>query len=246
MITMVMDPRNKSLPAHILLVDDELDHLNLMGDLLVPRYHVTPARTAKQALEICRQRTFHLGILDVRLPDLPDPQLMSRLRTIDPQMGFVLVTAWADLQEAVRAVRDLGVLDYIAKPFYGKEFVRCVDNAVARLSASSRVILADLTICLESRRVWQAGRLLSLSKQEFDLLAYLACRPGQVISYERLLEDVWGCDATKGAIDMIWNAMKRLRAKLGEDPNSPRYIHTARGSGYSVMDSNSRLQTFQN
>jgi DNA-binding response OmpR family regulator len=170
---------------------------------------------------------------------LSGTQLVCRLRAINRQMGFVLVTGYPDVRDAVRAIRDLGVIDYIPKPSETEEFLRCVDDAVANLNTLSRAILADLTICLESRCVWQAGQLLSLSSQEFELLAYLACRPGQVVSHAQLLDELWSCDRADLPMDMLWNVMKRLRAKLGDDPKSPHYIRTVRGIGYQAIDTTS-------
>ncbi|MBN1815625.1 MAG: response regulator transcription factor [Anaerolineae bacterium] len=221
----------------ILIVDDEPDHLHLMASLLKSRCHVSTAANAEQAIELCQQRTFDLGLLDVRLPDLPGPKLLWRLRAIDRQMGFVFVTAHADLQDVVRATLDLKAVGYISKPFHGNEFLQCIHEAIARLDTSSRLVLDDLTVCLQTRCAWQSGQLLELSKQDFDLLANLVCRPGQIVSQQDLVKALWGCEYDDAAKHMLWNAVKRLRDKLGEDRNNPRYIRTVRGIGYQIFES---------
>lgn len=123
---MVTNWSNKPLSTRILIVDDEPDHLDLMASLLESRCDVSTAANAEEAIDLCREQVFDLGLLDVRLPDLPGPDLLERLQAIDRQMGFVFVTAHADLQDAVRAVADLKAVGYISKPFHGKEFLqRC-------------------------------------------------------------------------------------------------------------------------
>ena len=233
---MVTNWSNKPLSTRILIVDDEPDHLDLMASLLESRCDVSTAANAEEAIDLCREQVFDLGLLDVRLPDLPGPDLLERLQAIDRQMGFVFVTAHADLQDAVRAVADLKAVGYISKPFHGKEFLQRIDEAVARLDTSSRLVLANLVVCLQSRRAWQARQPLDLSNQDFDLLAYLVRRPGQVVSQEELVKALWGCEFDKAAKPMLWNAVKRLRDKLGEDGHNPRYIRTIRGFGYQAID----------
>lgn len=233
---MTIEPKNECPPVHILVVDDEPDHLSLMINLLMPKYHTTGADTAQRAIELCQQRAFHLGILDVRLPDLPGHELVLRLRSMNCRMAFVLVTAHADVANVIHAFRDCEVSDYIPKPFHAHEFLDCVDRTVDSTNASACLVLSDLVICLQSRCVSQGKDLISLSEQEFDLLVYLAQNAHRVVTPAELWR-VRGCKDEDPANEVLWSAVKRLRAKLGDNRNSPRYIRTVRGRGYQAVQS---------
>ncbi|RMF32282.1 MAG: DNA-binding response regulator [Chloroflexi bacterium] len=94
--------------------------------------------------------------------------------------------------------------------------------------------LGSLLIDLDARSVSLDGRPLPLSQREHDLLAYLARRQGKVVSYQELLERVWGYPPGSQAHDLVRTCVKRLRCKLGEDPRRPHYLETVRGVGYRL------------
>lgn len=174
--------------------------------------------------------------MDVRLPYFSGLELLPRLRALDPRMSIIVITAFVDVDDAVRVLRDMDAADYVEKPFSLQE-LRCrVERALDRAGHVPGIKLGDLLINPNARRVECGTRELSFTRQEFDLLLYLARHRGQVVSYGELLEEVWHCQPSAVHYDAVRNAMSRLRKKLGSDPAHPRYFHTVRGQGYRVMD----------
>jgi DNA-binding response OmpR family regulator len=138
---------------------------------------------------------------------------------------------------------ELGADDYVVKPFAVAEVVARI-RAVLRRGRPDRaepgeLSVADLRIDLSARRAWRGAQELSLTRKEFDLLARLARAPGQVVARESLMSDVWDMNwfgSTKTLdVHIAW-----LRRKLGDDPAAPTYIHTVRGVGFRLGDSESR------
>ncbi len=218
--------------ARLLIVDDELAILEILVTCLTPEYEVVAVADPRQALRLCEQQRFHLALVDVRLPGMSGMELVSRLQALDPQMGIVLFTAYAQVRDAVQALRDMGVLDYIPKPFTLDEIRRGVERALARLGQCRRLKLGDLVIDVAGRRVERDGKALSLTCQEFDLVLYLARHRGRVVPYDELYTAVWQSKPEAWYEEAIRNTMSRLRKKLGDDPHCSRYVRTVRGVGY--------------
>lgn len=104
------------------------------------------------------------------------------------------------------------------------------------MSPPPQLRIGELVIDLERWRVTLGGRPVGLSATEFRLLAHLARRAGQVVTYDELLEGVWGCPAEEGNYDMVRSCVRRVRRKLREDATTPRYVMTVRGVGYRLRD----------
>jgi DNA-binding NtrC family response regulator len=103
--------------AHLLIVDDEPDVRNFLTECLDETgYRIVAVSHPQAALEACQQHCFHLALVDVRLPGITGLELIPQLQALAPQMGIILITAYAQLDHAVRAFRDLNVLDYILRP----------------------------------------------------------------------------------------------------------------------------------
>jgi len=220
---------------HILVVDDEPDIRDLIVETLTPAHQVTAASTPQQAIECCRRQCFHLALVDVRLPGLSGMELAPRLRGINPRMGFVLITAYPQVGDAVEAVRRLGALNYVGKPFSPADLVHLVGEALVELDRNRLVQVGDLVIDCAARRVSRDGQPLRLSGIEFELLLYLACRRGQVVSYGELLSQVWGYEPSLCQPEIVRNAISHLRTKLAGGAEKPGYILTVRGAGYQAI-----------
>lgn len=179
---------------------------------------------------------FDAVVLDLGLPDLDGEQALRMIRAVSA-VPVIIATARDDEAAIVRLL-DAGADDYVTKPF-------SADHLAARLRAVLRrsgpdeenrlLTVGDLTIDLDSREVTLAGEKLDLKTKEFDLLAYLAERPGRVIRKRELLAAVWrqpygGPDKTID-VHLSW-----IRKKLGESAAAPRFIHTERGVGVRLVD----------
>jgi DNA-binding response OmpR family regulator len=173
-------------------------------------------------------------VLDLGLPDLDGGQALKMIRAISAA-PVIVATARDDESDIIRLLND-GADDYVVKPFSG-ELLAARVTAVLRRAAQANAPLHFITagglrIDLTRREALLDGRLLELTRREFDLLAYLAARPGAVVSRRELLTEVWqqayGDDQTID-VHVSW-----LRRKLGETAARPRYLHTVRGVGVKL------------
>ena len=220
---------------HILIVEDDADMRRLLVDLLEPEYRVAAAAAPRQALALCEAQRFDLALLDVRLPEMSGLELLPLLRGLDPSMRVVLMTVRGVVRDAVKALRDLGVSDYIEKPFEIEDLRQRLRRVLAGLQRDLRVIVGDLVLDAEAGCARRGDTTLSLSRLEFDLLLYLAC--------QELVREVWQCHVSCATPEMVRNAVRRLRVKLGDTGAEPRYIWTLRGVGYQVAEQPEKTDT---
>lgn len=221
--------------ARILLIEDE--HLIaefVATELRFEGYEVQVEHDGMRGLIVARQDEPDLVLLDRMLPGVDGVELCRRLRqTTD--LPIVMLTARSEVPERVEGL-EAGANDYLPKPF-------AIEELLARVAAQlrarqprpkTRMILADLSLDTASREVLRAGREVSLTPREFDLLCALLRHPRQVRPREALLEEVWGYDF--GGEDNVLEVYVRyLRHKL-ERPGLPKLIHTVRGVGYVLKE----------
>jgi two-component system phosphate regulon response regulator PhoB len=220
----------------ILIVDDEADVLDLV------RYHlnragfdVDVASSGTAALLAARQRRPDAIVLDIMLPQMSGTEVFRKLKLeIDTaQIPVLMLTAKGLLSERIAGL-ELGVDDYITKPFSPRELVLRVQNLLRRIreTRTSAIIEVD-GFCLNKSNfeITVQGRRLELTTTEFKLLATLVERRGRTLSRETLLQDVWGYE---NAIDTrtVDTHVRRLREKLG---GAASRIVTVRGEGYRFL-----------
>jgi DNA-binding response OmpR family regulator len=170
-------------------------------------------------------------VLDLGLPDIDGRQWLQMFRGLS-QVPVIAATARDAEQEMIRTL-DLGADDYVVKPFSGAQLearIRAVLRRTASGEEAGAIEVGELVVDVRSRTVTLAGAELALSRKEFDVLAYLAGRAGEVVTKRELLADLWqqpwgGADKTVD-VHLSW-----LRRKLGESAAEPRYLHTVRGVG---------------
>lgn len=205
---------------------------------LTERGHaVHAASTALDALRRVAADAPDLIVLDLGLPDLDGADALRMLRGIT-DIPIIIATARDDEDEIVRLLRA-GADDYMVKPFTGPHLDARVTSVLRRAGLASRaepatLQVGQLRIDVGQRLAQLDGEPLALTRKEFDLLAYLAARPGQVVSRRELLEEVWrqpsiGEDQTID-VHLYW-----LRRKLGETAANPRYLRTVRGVGLRLV-----------
>jgi DNA-binding response OmpR family regulator len=220
--------------ATVLLVED--DHVvrgALQRSLTDLGHAVQATGTALEALRRVAADPPDVIVLDLGLPDLDGADALRMLRGVT-NTPIIIATARDDEGEVVRLLRA-GADDYMVKPFSSAHLDARVASVLRRTGRATRaepVVLesAGLRIDLGERQAYLDGAALALTRKEFDLLAYLAGRPGQVVSRRELLEEVWrqpsiGEDQTID-VHLYW-----LRRKLGESAAEPRFLHTVRGVG---------------
>ncbi|MFI5496178.1 response regulator transcription factor [Actinoplanes sp. NPDC051859] len=225
--------------ATVLLVEDDHVVRGAMLRSLADRGHAVHAvGTALDALRRVAAETPDLVVLDLGLPDLDGSDALRMLRGIT-DVPIIIATARDDEQTVVKLLRA-GADDYMVKPFTGAHLDARITTVLRRVGRASRTAqpavheVGDLRVDVGERSATLADEQLSLTRKEFDLLAYLAARPGRVVSRRELLEEVWrqpsvGEDQTID-VHLYW-----LRRKLGESAAKPRYLRTVRGVGFRLV-----------
>jgi DNA-binding response OmpR family regulator len=224
--------------ATVLLVEDDHVVRGAMLRSLTDRGHTVHAvATALDGLRRVAAETPDLVVLDLGLPDLDGADALRMLRGIT-DVPIIIATARDDETEIVRLLRA-GADDYMVKPFTGAHLDARVTSVLRRAGRASRtepttLEVGRLRVDLGQRLAQLDGTALNLTRKEFDLLAYLAARPGRVVSRRELLEEVWrqpsiGEDQTID-VHLYW-----LRRKMGETAAKPRYLHTVRGVGFRLV-----------
>lgn len=227
------------LMASVLVVeDDPVIRAALIEVLTGHGYAVKTAHQGFEALREVTQDPPDIVVLDLGLPDLDGLDVLRMIRGIS-RVPVLVATARDDDTEAIRLL-NAGADDYMVKPFSGGQLAARL-AAVLRRSAPSGeerdrqpvVQVADLRIDPAARTAHLAGRELSLTRREFDLLAYLAANADQVISRKRILVEVWQQPyLEEPTVDVHLSALRR---KLGEKASDPRYLHTVRGIGIKLV-----------
>ena len=219
----------------VLVVDDDPKILELVRVYLQRAgYAVVTAVDGEDALRKIEAQRPSLVVLDVMLPHVDGLVLARHLRDERENVPILMMSARGRVSDRIAGLVE-GADDYLAKPFDPAELVARV-NALMRRSSPGAVPTesldhGDLHIDVERREVVCAGNTVALTDLEFRLVETLIRARGRVLSRERLVESVYGLggEVTGRAIDV---AIKRIRAKLGDSVERPRYISTVRGAGY--------------
>jgi two-component system, OmpR family, KDP operon response regulator KdpE len=221
----------------ILVVDDEPNILAAIAPLLRGRgYDVLTAMSGHAALESVQHDAPDLVILDLGLPDLDGVVVCSQIRESRSTPILVLSARGAE-NDKVRAL-DAGADDYVTKPFGTEELLARIRVALRRVDmppASEPIVRGTLVIDRERFRVLTDGKEVRLTPKEFELLLYLAQRPGRVVTHRAILRAIWGPQALNQP-EHLRVLVGSLRRKIEPNPSSPRYILTEPWVGYRFMD----------
>lgn len=216
----------------LLIVDDEQRIRELIRKYAVfEGYEVDEAADGMQAVEKCRARRYDLVIMDVMMPELDGFSACREIRKTS-QVPMLMLSARGEEYDRIHGF-ELGVDDYVVKPFSPKELMMRVGailkrSAAAPAAASEQVVIGDLVVDFTARRVTISGEALDLSPKEYDLLFYMVRNRGISLTREKLISEVWGYDFF-GDDRTLDTHIKLLRRQLG--PYADR-ITTLRGVGY--------------
>ncbi len=220
----------------VLVVDDEPTIAEIVARYLRRAgYEVRVAGDGLQAIELAARERPDLVVLDLMIPRLDGLEVMRRLRDRDrDHIAVILLTAKGEESDRVIGLR-LGADDYVVKPFSPAELVARVDAVLRRMDTAPEherpLEWGGLTIDPAARRVHVHGEEAQLTQREFDLLLYLARHPGQVFSRHQLMDAVWQYSFYSDTATVTVH-VRRLRAKIEQDPASPRWLQTVWGVGY--------------
>ena len=229
----------------ILVAEDEQSVRSFIGTILrMNGYDVITAENGSQALTMITSHCPDLVVLDLGLPDMDGSRIIEFVRSWS-QMPIIVVSARSQERDKVEAL-DLGADDYITKPFGPSELtarirtaLRHAANLTGGAPAGTRRC-GDLTIDYDRRRVYVSGEDAGLTQVEFRIVAFLGTYAGKVVTYDRLMRELWG-PGMKGGNQILRVNMANIRRKIEKSPAEPRYIFTEAGVGYR-MAADSDLQ----
>jgi DNA-binding response OmpR family regulator len=220
----------------ILIVEDE-DKLAkfVQMELSYEGYQVSVANDGLSGLMAARDSEPDLVLLDWMMPGLSGIEVCRRLRATGAKMPIILLTAKDDIADRVTGL-DAGADDYVVKPFSIEELLARVRAHLRRTEPQDAETLQfdTLTLNRKTRDVFRGERSIELTAKEFDLLDYLITNPRQVLTRDKILEEVWGYDFM-GDSNIIEVYIRYLRLKL-EAEGEKRLIQTVRGVGYVMKD----------
>ena len=234
----------------ILVVDDEKNIRDLLVfNLQNEGYNTIEAEDGLQAVDVAIHEKPDLILLDVMLPKLDGKSVCKKLRYSHNMSNIPILMISAKDTETDKIVGlEIGADDYITKPFQIREVIARVKANLRKSELNANVEnnskeetndiikVGDLTLDLKRVEVKVKDEVINLTKKEFDVLKYLASQPGQVVTREMLLRDVWEYEEYVGAIRTIDVTMNRIRDKIEKDKSNPKILITKRGSGYYVTD----------
>ncbi|MDR1066387.1 MAG: response regulator transcription factor [Clostridiales bacterium] len=223
----------------ILVVDDEKNIVDIIEyNLKKEGYDVITAFDGKEGLRLALSESPELVLLDIMMPKMDGFDVCRKIRE-KSQTPIIMLTARAEEIDKVLGF-ELGADDYVTKPFGVRELMARVKANLRRREMPNDdngaiMALGDIVIDLGKYEVRKRGTAVEVTRREFELIKFLAAQRGQVFSRETLLEKVWGYEYF-GDVRTVDVAVRRLRTKIEDNPETPAYILTKRGVGYCFAD----------
>ncbi len=218
----------------ILIVDDEPEMVRGLEDnFRFEGYQTLAATTGKEGLALAVREAPDLILLDIMMPEVSGWDVLRALRQKGLDVPVIMLSARGEEVDRVLGL-ELGADDYVTKPFSLRELLARVRAVLRRPGPRVKFeefAFGDVRIRLRGRQVFKAGQEVRLTRKEFDLLRYLVEHQGEVVTRDRLLDEVWGYERfpTTRTVD---THILRLRQKFEKDPERPAWILTVHGQGY--------------
>ncbi len=227
----------------ILVIEDEHTISNFICRALsASDYKAIPAVSGKEGMSLYFSHSPDLVLLDLGLPDMDGLEVLKELSGLPREVPVIIISARDRESEKVKAL-DMGADDYVVKPFGVSELlarIRTTLRRADRLRLSQggprdAYPIKDLVLDPATHLVTVAGEEVHFTQNEFKILELLAIHAGKVLTYDFILEHVWG--PYGGSSNQILRVnMANIRRKLKENPSEPKYIHTELGIGYRMLD----------
>ena len=220
--------------TRVLLIEDEASIATpLVGALEREGFDVEHAATGSEGLDAASRREVDLVLLDLMLPDMDGRDVCRALRS-DSDVPIIMLTARGLETDRVVGL-ELGADDYVVKPFSVAELAARIRAVLRRggerQAPTAKLAVGDVELDPRTWTARRAGERLDLTRREFELLRILLESAGEVVTRDRLMREVWET-SWLGATKTLDVHISTLRRKLGDDPSSPRYVHTVRGVGF--------------
>ena len=225
------------MSKRVLVVDDEkLIVKGIRFSLEQEGMEVDCAYDGEEALEKAKTKEYDMILLDIMLPKLTGLEVCQQIREFS-SVPIIMLTAKGEDMDKILGL-EYGADDYITKPFNIlevkariKAIMRRAQKEERKESSDKKLVIGDLKLDCEGRRVFIAGREINLTAKEFDVRELLAKNPNKVYSRENLLNLVWGYEYP-GDVRTVDVHIRRLREKIETIPSDPKYVHTKWGIGY--------------
>ena len=219
----------------VMVVDDDQDLAEMLGIVLTGAgIDVDLVSRGDEVLDVFRNNPPDLVLLDVLLPGLDGLEVCKLIRA-ESMVPIIMLTAKGDTHDVVRGL-EAGADDYMVKPFrHPSELIARIRTRLRRTNVdiSGLLTIGDLAIDVQAHQVLRAGKQISLTRLEFDLLVALAKEPGRVFTRDALLSEVWGYRHSTDT-RLVNVHVQRLRSKIEHDPENPEIVVTVRGVGYKA------------
>lgn len=235
--------------TRILLVEDEESYREPLEYLLRREgYDVVTAATGPDALDRFAETGADLVLLDLMLPGLPGTEVCRRLRAVSDVPVIMLTAKDGEIDKVVGL--ELGADDYVTKPYSSRELLARVRAVLRRREAApapvaaapdddlpdedqTRLVLGPVEMDVDRHVVKVHDQQVAFPLKEFELLELLLRNPGRVLTRGQLIDRIWGADYV-GDTKTLDVHVKRVRAKIEDDPSTPRLLTTVRGLGYKL------------
>ena len=227
----------------ILVIEDERTISNFICRALSANdYKVIPASTGKEGITLFFSHQPDLVLLDLGLPDLDGLDVLGQITGLPQEIPIIIISARDRESEKVTAL-DMGADDYVVKPFGVPELLARIRTTLRRtdrlkLSQGAQKTvyqIKDLTLDIARHQVFANGVEIHFTQNEFKILELLCAHAGKVLTYDFILEYVWGPYGNNNNQILRVN-MANIRRKLKENPSDPKYILTELGIGYRMLD----------
>jgi two-component system, OmpR family, KDP operon response regulator KdpE len=221
----------------ILVADDEAPMRKyISSNLKVRGYDVVVAADGVEALKLASEYPLDLVLLDIGMPGPDGIQVLAALRR-ETHLPVIMVSARGREHDKVQAL-DLGADDYLTKPFGVEELLARVRATLRRAGSVLESSLptyrfAELEVDFSARQVRVSDQAVSLTRKQYDVLAYLARNAGKVLTHRQILQAAWGGQYAD-EVDYVWTYVRRIRRRIELDPGHPRFLLTEPGVGYRV------------
>lgn len=227
--------------TRILIVEDEESYREpLVYQLTHEGYEVSAAATGEEGLELFTHGGIDLALLDLMLPGIDGTALCRRIRE-QSRVPIIMLTAKSTEIDKVVGL-EIGADDYVTKPYSFRELLARIRAVLRRNQGAGQqgaadddvpLVCGDIVMRVGQHQVTVRGQSVFFPLKEFELLEYLMQNKGRVLTRHQLIDRIWGADYV-GDTKTLDVHVKRVRAKIEEEPSHPKYLSTVRGLGYKI------------
>ena len=228
----------------ILVIEDEHAISNFICRALTSNdYKAIPAYSGREGLTLFFSHNPDLILLDLGLPDMDGLEVLEQFGGLPQEVPVIIISARAREAEKVRAL-DMGADDYVVKPFGVSELLARIRTTLRRADRikggqwerKEVYKVKDLTVDIARHQIFKGEEEIHFTQNEFKILELLALHAGKVLTYDFILELVWGPFSGTNGNQILRVNMANIRRKLMENPSEPNYIHTELGIGYRMLE----------